>query len=201
MMGVRLELDLRQLEGGPVEEERALLAKARNGKEIEAAQLLLRYEAGQLQDAVVKAAVVCGQSVVTRAIAVRALENKPKGRARPITPRSFFVHIDAEGKRGVKGDPNKRLALLAEAGELLTETDALNALAGKPQPIKLHRLEGVLVAYVKKKHNGVSDEQALSYVHRSFPNNPWLNDGLRNADVTYEAPKIEFRAISPGATG
>lgn len=175
----RIEFDAAQFKRAPVSEERALLEKARAGDEVAAATLLLRYEEGLLQDALVKSQVVLGQSMVTRHLALRAL-GAPKGRAKSVNVRMFFMGLDAKSKTSVKRDAAGRLALLAAAGVLLSEADAKAAL--RDRPVKLHRVEAKLVEHVQSQHRGASKEAALGYVRASFPAIPW---DKRDEDVEY----------------
>ncbi len=189
-MGVRFFFDVNELplvvQGVP--EERALLNEARNGSEIAAAELLLKYENGTIKDPVVRNCIALGHTLVAKQLATAALRKKSKGRSETKTALNYFGNVSETGKRGKKPEADRRLQLLSAAGKRLTAEDVESALAQRsdvPNPLQIHRLEKMLAAYVRRSFcAGASEAVAIEFVQHSFPELPWE---IRDAPIHHGA--------------
>lgn len=192
-MGVRLffNVDEMPLVEEGVADERALLELARGGSENAAAELLLKYENGEVRDPVVRNWIVLGHSLVAKQLATAALRKKKTGRSETKNPLNYFGHVNAPGTRGVKPDADGRLRLLMEAGDRLSADDVEDALklaverrGQVPNPVQIHRLEKMLADYVQSPSfcAGASEPVAVAFVQHSFPHLPWDS---RDAAVSY----------------
>ncbi|MBT2145039.1 MULTISPECIES: hypothetical protein [unclassified Rhodanobacter] len=180
-MTVRLtDFNAAQFDGSMDGEECVLLKRAHAGDELAAAELLMRYTEGRLENTIVKQTISLGYDQVVKHIAVHALKSKGEsGRALPVSPRMFFNGLNASGTRGPKSrNGDKKLNLFLVNKAWLTRSDLKTALVDRPATI--HRVEAKLVEHVQAMFPGASQDTARAYVHQSYPGIPWED---RNASV------------------